>query len=414
MQQTSVDRLPGFVAQRVARMTQTPFTFYRGSADLMAIDLQGTPTSGLLTTAIGDAHLTNFGFYASPERQLVMDVNDFDQSHPGPWEWDLKRLAASLVIAGRGNGLTDETNRDIVQQAAQRYAIAMGRTASKGVLAYHLEVVTVDHLREGLKRTALKREIEIAEKKARRKTSASAILKLTESTEDGRYRIIESPPNLVAITDDNADIVGTTAAALTTALDTYVETLPYEWQRVLQSYSVEDVAYRLTGVGSAGMRTYIALLVGNGRDDVVFLQLKQAGPSVLAGRTGGPTSRHRHDGKRVVMYQMRSQTVSDPLLGWTSLGDHEFYVRQLRDMKGDVPVTGLDEQELSTYGQLCAALLARAHARSGDAASISGYLGTGTELGEAIAEFAVRYADQAQVDWQRVKDAAQAGLLPLP
>jgi uncharacterized protein (DUF2252 family) len=290
----------------------------------------------------------------------------------------------------------------------------MARAADIGHMAFYNEVFTVDDLQRLLKRTSLAREIELAESKARGRTQEASIPKFTEPVGDGRFRIIDAPPKLVDVTPETQDSVGVSQEAIVAALDYYVTTLPYDWQRVLQSYSVEDVAYRVTGVGSAGLRTYLALLIGNGPDDAFFLQVKEAGPSVLQGRAQAPAGRYRHNGERVVQYQRRSQTVSDPLLGWTTIGDRDYYVRQLRDMKGEVPIEELDAKELPVYGELCAALLARAHARAGDPAAISGYCGRGGDLDDAIATFAVAYADQNERDFAAVRAAALAGSLPYP
>ena len=409
---TNAGRLPDFVAIRVGRMVASPFAFLRGAADLMAIDLQQTPTTGLITTAIGDAHLANFGFYASPERQLVMDVNDFDQAQPGPWEWDLKRLAASIVVAGRGNGLSDTETRASVHASVGGYVSAMANAAKAGVMAFHIGIFTVDDLRQLLRRTSLRKEIALAEQKARGRTQEAAIPRFAEPAGDGRFRIIDEPPLLVDVTPDTAEATGTTQEEITAALDDYVATLPYEWQRVLQAYSVMDVAYRVTGVGSAALRTYLVLLTGDGAADFLFLQMKECAPSVLAGRVAAPTSRYAHNGERVVRYQQRSQTVSDPLIGWTTIRGRHFYVRQLRDMKGAIPIEDLDAEELPVYSALCGALLARAHARAGDPVAMAGYLGKGGSLGEAVADFAVAYADQTERDWSTARDAALAGHLP--
>ncbi|MFM2437910.1 MAG: hypothetical protein RLZ55_727 [Actinomycetota bacterium] len=412
MRMTSEGRLPDYVGVRVGRMVVSPFTFLRGAADLMAQDLVGTPHSGTYTTLIGDAHLANFGFYASPERHLMLDVNDFDQAAPGPWEWDLKRLAASLVVAARHNGLSDGIGKKAVEESIGAYAEAIDAAAREGTLPFNLDVFTVDRLRKIARKTAISDEVDLAEAKARRKTHASTMPKFTGRGESGELRMIDAPPLMVDVFDSEPAVVGATEDQIVDALDEYVETLPYNWQRVLRSYTFRDSAYRVTGVGSAGMRSYVALLTGMDDDDAVFLQLKEAGPSVLDGRADGPVSRHAHNGRRVVAYQQRSQAASDPLLGWTSMDGRDFYVRQLRDMKGDIPTESLDAIEMPLYGRLCGALLARAHARAGDAAAVSGYLGGGGALGESIAEFAVKYADQTEADWQAVSDAALAGDLP--
>lgn len=412
MRATSEGRLPDYIGVRVGRMTVSPFTFLRGAADLMAQDLVGSPHSGIYTTLIGDAHLANFGFYASPERHLMLDVNDFDQAAPGPWEWDLKRLAASLVVAARHNGLPDDVGRAAVRASISAYATAIDAAANEGTLPFNLDVFTVDRLRKIARKTAIADEVALAETKARRKTHATSMPKFTGRGAQGDLRMIDSPPLMVDVFDSEPAVVGATEDQIVDALDAYVETLPYNWQRVLRSYTFRDSAYRVTGVGSAGLRTYVALLTGKDDDDAVFLQLKEAGPSVLDGRADGPISRHAHNGRRVVAYQQRSQAASDPLLGWTQMEGRDYYVRQLRDMKGDIPTESLDGVEMPLYARLCGALLARAHARAGDAAAISGYLGGGGALGDSIAEFGVRYADQTEHDWRAVLDAALAGELP--
>lgn len=412
MNRTNADRLEHYRPIRVSRMMASPFTFLRGSAELMAIDLVGTPNSGFVTSAIGDSHLSNFGMYASPERQLVMDVNDFDMVHPGPWEWDVKRLAASIVVASRGNGLSPADARGSVISLIRQYAESMATISSRGVLDFHTQTMTVELLQTVLHRTSMAKEIELAQKKARNRTQASTIPKFTERLVHGAYQIIDAPPHLVRLDSPQAPAGLATREEIVEALDGYVANLPYEWQRVLHAYSVMDVAYRVSGVGSAGLRTYLALLTGNGHDDAIFLQLKEAAPSVLAGRSPFHTSRHTHEGQRVVSYQKRSQNVSDPLLGWTSLGGRDFYVRQMRDMKGAIPIEDLDEDEMPIYARICGALLARAHSRTADPALISGYLGKGAEIDEAMADFADAYAHQTEADWSAIRTAALAGELP--
>ena len=412
MRATNEGRLAEFIPHRVGRMVATPFTFLRGAADLMAIDLAGTPHTGHYTTAIGDAHLSNFGFYASPERHLLLDVNDFDQAAPGPWEWDVKRLAASIVVAGRENDLSDRVGREAVAQMTVAYSKAMAQAAATGVLSFQLQVFTVHDLRRLSRRTAMAKQVETAEQKARRRTHATTLPKFTLRGADGRLRMIEEPPLMVDVTPATEATVGASEDEIVDALDAYVETLPYHWQRVVRSYTFQDSAYRVTGVGSAGLRTYLALLTGTDEADATFLQLKEAGPSVLDGRTGGPSSRHRHNGRRIVAYQQRSQSASDPLLGWTSIGGRDFYVKQMRDMKGDIPVEDLDDEQLPLYARLCGALLARAHARAGDAVGIAAYIGGGESLGRALGDFAVAYADQTVADWAAVRAAALAGELP--
>lgn len=412
MRTTNEGRLAEFLPHRVGRMVVSPFTFLRGAADLMAIDLAGTPHSGHFTTAIGDAHLSNFGFYASPERHLLLDVNDFDQAAPGPWEWDIKRLAASIVVAGRENGLSDLIGQAAVAQMVTAYGTAMAQAAGTGVLDFQLQVFTVQHLRKLSRRTAMAKQVQTAEVKARRRTHAMSLPKFTLRGADGRLRMIEEPPLMVDVTPETETIVGASEDEIVGALDAYVETLPYHWQRVVRSYTFQDSAYRVTGVGSAGLRTYLALLTGTDDSDATFLQIKEAGPSVLDGRTGGPSSRHSHNGRRIVAYQQRSQSASDPLLGWTSIGGRDFYVKQMRDMKGDIPVEDLDDEQLPLYARLCGALLARAHARAGDPVGIAAYIGSGESLGRALGEFAVAYADQTTADWAAVRAAALAGELP--
>ena len=242
MRATNEGRLAEFIPHRVGRMVATPFTFLRGAADLMAIDLAGTPHTGHYTTAIGDAHLSNFGFYASPERHLLLDVNDFDQAAPGPWEWDVKRLAASIVVAGRENDLSDRVGREAVAQMTVAYSKAMAQAAATGVLSFQLQVFTVHDLRRLSRRTAMAKQVETAEQKARRRTHATTLPKFTLRGADGRLRMIEEPPLMVDVTPATEATVGASEDEIVDALDAYVETLPYHWQRVVRSYTFQDSA----------------------------------------------------------------------------------------------------------------------------------------------------------------------------
>ena len=397
-------RLERLIPVRVGRMAVSPYAFLRGAASLMAEDFAGMPRTGIEPVICGDAHLGNFGFYASPERDLVFDLNDFDEAHPGPWEWDLWRLTTSVWVAGRQNGLADSTCEDAVLWCAAAYRRQIARLAEQPLLARSFDRMDFDRMRLEMADWSLRGEIERSANLARNRTSDRALPKLTRER-DGMRRMVEQPPLVTHVSDDEKD-------RIIDGLEAYLTTLPQHWRRVLASYFFVDVAHKVVGVGSVGLRAFVVLLQGNGLDDMLFLQLKQSRRSCVAPFVHGDTAWHAHQGQRVVEYQQTLQTVSDPLLGWTTVDKRDYYVRQFRDMKGAVTIEGMDGSALMDYGRICGALLAKGHARSADPAILSGYLGQGDAADRAFARFARSYADQTEADHQALQEAVKTGRLP--
>lgn len=398
-------RLEHLVPIRVARMIGSPYGFLRGSAVVMAADVAGLPATGIRPVIGGDAHLGNFGFYGSPEGELVMDLNDFDEAHPGGWEWDLRRLTASIWVAGRMNGASEDDCRDAVRSCVQAYTAEVRYLADQPLIMRTYNRLDVDRLHETVTEKSLRDEIQRAARRARRRTSDRALPRFTEESGEGR-RIVEEPPLITRLDAQTYDQVAD-------GLDAYLGTLAPQWRRALGGYRLTDIAHKVVGVGSVGLRAYVALLEGSGPDDVVFLQLKQARRSVLAQHVHGDEMWHAHQGQRVVEYQQALQTVSDPLLGWTSLGDEQYYVRQFRNMKGTVPIDALDVAALTDYGGVVGHLLAKGHARTSGAAMIAGYAGESTKLEKAFATFARQYADQTEADHAALVAAVRVGRLPI-
>jgi uncharacterized protein (DUF2252 family) len=397
-----VDRL---VPVRVGRMSASPFAFLRGAAAMMAEDFAGLPATGILPVICGDAHLSNFGFYASPERDLVFDLNDFDEAHPGAWEWDVRRLVASVWMAGRQNGSTESQCGDAVARCVRAYRDHLAHLAEQPLLERAYERVDIDRLRGAATDPATLHEIERAVRRARRKTSDRALPRFTEGGPNGGRRIVDDPPLITRPDDEQYE-------RLAESLDGYLRTVSTQWARVLGGYRVVDIAHKVVGVGSVGLRAYLALCEGSSADDVLFLQLKQARRSVVARFVHGDQAWHAHQGQRVVEYQKALQTVSDPLLGWTTVGDRQYYVRQFRDMKGAVVVDGLDAAALADYAGVCGLLLAKGHARTSGASMIAGYLGGSDKAVEALCRFARRYADQTERDHAALLAAISRGVLP--
>src|SRR5690349_19794354 len=397
-------RVPRLVPVRIGRMAASPFAFLRGAAAVMAEDFAHLPTTGIVPVVCGDAHLVNFGFYASPERDLVFDLNDFDEAHPGAWEWDVRRLVASVHVAGRQNGHSEQDCRVAVARCVRAYRDHLAHLADQPLLARAYERVDLDRLRGTATDPAMLQEIERAARQARRKTSDRALPRFTRDN-GGERRIVEEPPLITRPSAERREQV-------VDGLDTYLGTLSTQWRRVLGGYRVVDVAHKVVGVGSVGLRAYIALLEGSSADDVVFLQLKQARRSVVARFVHGDHAWHAHQGQRVVEYQKALQTVSDPLLGWTTVGERQYYVRQFRDMKGAVVVDGIDAAALADYAGVCGLLLAKGHARTSGASMIAGYLGRSDKSDRALGVFARRYADQTERDHAALLAAVDRGLLP--
>ncbi|RSM83795.1 DUF2252 domain-containing protein [Amycolatopsis sp. WAC 01375] len=386
-------RLPELVELRRERMLASPFTFYRGAAGLMAADLAGTPSSGLTAQLCGDAHAANFGLYGTPEGQIVMDINDFDESVPGPWEWDLKRLAASLVLAGREGGIGESGCREAAEDAVKSYRRTIRGLAELPFLRSWNALPDASVLSE-VKAHDLIDDFEEAAEKARKNTSAKVTAKWTRRIDDHetgleRHRFVEDPPVLTHVDD-------ATAEAVVTGLVSYVDTLRESRRTLISRYRVSDVAFRVVGTGSVGLRSYVALLHGNSGEDLV-LQVKQANPSALAPYLG--LASPEHEGRRIVEGARLVQAETDILLGWTTIDGVPYIVRQFRNLKGDIDPAELKKDHLDDYGRLAGALLARAHARSLHPRMLAGYFEDDEDLDEAIGAYAVRYADQTEADF---------------
>jgi uncharacterized protein (DUF2252 family) len=403
------------VPLRYGRMMASPFAFYRGAAAVMAADLAPTPRSGLETQLCGDAHLSNFGAFASPERRLVFDLNDFDETLPGPWEWDVKRLAASFSLAGRERGCGERERRRIVRAVGREYRETMRRLARMGNLESWYQQLDADTI-AGRWATAAggkrRQEFERSVAKARAKDSSRAFSKLTEEVE-GKLRIAADPPLIVPI-DQLAEEakVGDIEGLVRGVLSDYRDSLDAERRTVLDGYRFVDAAFKVVGVGSVGTRAWIALLLGRDRSDPLFLQVKEAQRSVL--EPYAATSRYDHQGERVVQGQRLMQAASDVMLGWVRAKGidgrrRDFYVRQLWDWKGSVRVESMDARALNAYAEICGMTLAHAHARGGDRIAIGAYLGKGEACDYALAEFAEAYADQSERDYEALRDAVAEG-----
>jgi uncharacterized protein (DUF2252 family) len=410
-------RVPELVPIRWGRMLVSPFTFYRGAALPMASDLATTPVSGLAVQACGDAHLSNFGLFGSAERRLVFDVNDFDETLPGPWEWDVKRLAASLEVAARGNGFSGKQRRDIVMAAVGRYRQTMRTFAGMTNLDIWYAHMDVDELRAQFDSQLRARQRKALDKglaKARTRDSMQEVAKLTRMV-DGRPRIISDPPLLVAVEELVTSDVdpATIEKFLMEMLAKYRRTLETDRRYLLEGFQFVDMARKVVGVGSVGTRCWIALMLGRDESDPLFLQVKEAEASVLSRFVGA--SKYANQGQRVVAGQRLMQASSDIFLGWqrTEAGlddqSRDFYIRQLRDWKYSVEIETLTPAGLRLYGELCGWTLARAHARSGDRIAIGAYLGGSDAFDRAITQFAAAYADQNERDHEALVAAAASG-----
>jgi uncharacterized protein (DUF2252 family) len=417
LEQQATTRVPELVPVRWGRMMVSPFTYYRGAALPMASDLASTPVSGLAVQACGDAHLSNFGLFGSAERRLMFDVNDFDETLPGPWEWDVKRLAASLEVAGRDNQFPAKQRREIVMNAASRYRQAMREFASMTNLDVWYARADITELRAQFDSQLRARQRKYLDKglaKARTRDSMQELAKLTRMV-DGRPRIISDPPLLVPI--DELMPVQTDRADLQTQLQgliaRYQRTLETDRRYLLHQFEFCDMARKVVGVGSVGTRCWIVLMLGRDEADPLFLQVKEAEASVLSRFVGA--SKHANQGQRVVAGQRLMQASSDIFLGWqhveagTDGRARDFYVRQLRDWKFSVEISLLRPEGLQMYAGLCGWTLARAHARSGDRIAIAAYLGGSDVFDRAIARFATAYADQNERDYQALTDAVKTG-----
>jgi len=410
----AASRVPELVPIRYGRMAVSPFTFFRGAAAVMAADLDPTPTSGLRVQACGDAHLTNFGAFAAPDRSLVFDLNDFDETLPGPWEWDVKRLTASFEIAGRQNGFDRKRRRAAVLAAAGEYREAMRRFAGMRSLEIWYSRLDADGLLAmlGEHEPASVERVRRGVAKARGKDNLKALDRLTHRV-DGELRIISDPPLLVPGEEllEGEELEQFEAVVLQ-ILDSYRSTVQGDRRALLGSYRFRHLARKVVGVGSVGTRAWIVLLTGRDDEDPLFLQAKEAQSSVLEPYVGA--SRFDNHGQRVVEGQRLMQAASDIFLGWcpargTDGLERDFYVRQLWDWKRSIDPETLSERGLAAYGRLCGGTLARAHARSGDPIAIGAYLGSGGTFDEAIADFATLYADQNEADHAALLAAIASG-----
>ncbi|BAK36419.1 hypothetical protein MLP_34050 [Microlunatus phosphovorus NM-1] len=416
LEQQAATRVPELVPIRYGRMLVSPFTFYRGAALIMAADLAATARSGLNVQVCGDAHLSNFGVFASPERQLMFDINDFDETLPGPWEWDVKRLGASFEIAGRDRGFSEAQRREIVLAGAAEYRVRMRQAAEMRNLELWYTHVEVTQLFEQMKADLSRKHLAKAKAtvaKARTRDSMQAFAKLTHDL-DGERRITSDPPLVVPIEEllperRQRDEV---EAEIRGLIRSYRRTLETDRRHLLEEFELVHLARKVVGVGSVGTRAWILLLRGRDDQDPLFLQAKEAQESVLERFVG--KSRYQNHGQRVVAGQRLMQAASDIFLGWQRVNGldgqvRDFYVRQLRDWKGSADVDNMAPAVMTAYSRVCGSTLARAHARSGDRIAIAAYLGNGDVFDRAIADFSAAYADQNERDYQALRAAVDSG-----
>ena len=417
LEEQGKSRVPELVPVRYGRMMVSPFTFFRGAALPMASDLAATPVSGLAVQACGDAHLSNFGLFGSAERRLIFDVNDFDETLPGPWEWDVKRLATSLEVAARGNGFAGKQRREIVAAAVARYRQTMRSFAGMTNLEVWYAHMDMEQMRAQFDAQLRPRQRKLVDKglaKARTRDSMEEVAKLTRVV-DGQLRIIAEPPLLVPIDDLIPEHSDRTAfeEQFNGLLAKYRRTLETDRRFLLEQFRLADLARKVVGVGSVGTRCWIVLMLGRDDADPLFLQVKEAEASVLSRFVG--VSKYTNQGQRVVAGQRLMQASSDIFLGWqrTEAGldgqQRDFYVRQLRDWKYSVDIETMVPRGLRMYGELCGWTLARAHARSGDRIAIAAYLGGSDVFDRAITQFAAAYADQNERDHKALVKAVASG-----
>ncbi|MET8324946.1 DUF2252 domain-containing protein [Streptomyces sp. NPDC005181] len=403
VEESSRGRVPGLAPIRVGRMAATPFAFLRGSAGLMAHDLMGTPVTGVGAQLCGDAHAANFGLYGDARGSLVIDLNDFDETVFGPWEWDLKRLATSMVLAGREAGADEDTCRQGAYDTVGAYRRTM-RLLAKLPALDAWNAIADEELVSHTDARDLLGTLERVSQKARNNTSARFAAKSTEESEDGGRRFVDAPPVLRRVPDAEA-------AAVAAGLGDYVGTISPDRVPLLARYAIHDVAFRVVGTGSVGTRSYVVLLLDH-RGEPLVLQVKEARPSALAPylpAVGFDMPEVAHEGRRVVLGQKRMQVVSDILLGWATVDGRQFQVRQFRNRKGSVDPVALTADQVDDYGRMTGALLARAHAHSADPRLIAGYCGKNDELDEAMAGFAVTYADRTEADHAELVRAVGSG-----
>src|SRR3954454_7527488 len=406
LEEQNATRVPELVPIRHGRMIVSPFTFYRGTAAIMASDLSQAPSTGLCVQCCGDAHLANFGVFAAPDRRLVFDLNDFDETLPAPFEWDVKRLVASFVVAARGNSTRGKEQRAAARAAAAAYRTTMSKAAAMRFLDVWYTRSDAEELLSTVARGEDKATAKAAQKnlaKARTRTSLGSLSKFAQRI-DGGYQIRQQPPVIVRPPEAT---YGDFESIIRQGLADYARSLSPDRRLVLDHYHYVDFARKVVGVGSVGTEAFMILLMGDRDDDPLFLQVKEAETSVLAPYAGAGD--YEQQGERVVHGQRIMQAASDPFLGWatgTGTRGREVYVRQLRDMKGSAVIEGMPAARLARYGELCGVTLAQAHARSGDAAKIAGYIGDDDAFDSALERFAVAYADQNEADYARFTDAA--------
>jgi uncharacterized protein (DUF2252 family) len=416
LERQSATRVPELVPIRYGRMLVSPFTFFRGAALIMASDLAATPRSGFDVQCCGDAHLSNFGVFASPERELVFDVNDFDETLPGPWEWDVKRLAASMLVAAQENGYSAKQQHRVVQDTVEQYRTAMADFAAMNNLEVwyaHLDIErTLARFASQFKTKAVRKtEKELA--KAHTRDSMTALSKLTHEV-DGMPRIVAEPPLIVPIAElAKRESHGRMLEQLRELFRTYRASLQYDKRVLLEQYELVDFARKVVGVGSVGTRDWIALLLGADGQDPMFLQLKEAQASVLEEFLA--PSEFKNHGERAIIGQHLMQASSDIFLGWLHVKswldneERDFYCRQLKDWKGSAEIERMKAKGMAAYGRLCGWTLARAHARSGDRIAIAAYLGKGPSFDRAIVEFSHAYAEQNDRDYNALAAAVKSG-----
>lgn len=414
LQAQDARREADLVPIRHARMSVDPFTFYRGAAAIMAADLAAVPSTGLVTQLCGDAHVSNFGVFASPERRLLFDLNDFDETLRGPWEWDVKRLAASLVVAARTIGFDDETAP--AAAAVRAYRTAMGDFAGQAALPVWYARLDVDDVMARVRAGSRSKKVRRAEAdlaKARSRTGTLAAAKLTESV-DGELRFVAQPPLMVPLSTALPQRQrATVRKGISSNFRQYVDTLDGGPRHVLEQYDVVDIAHKVVGVGSVGLRAFLVLLQSRTDRSPLLLQIKEAGTSVLEAHLGAAPEAAA--GQRVVEGQRLMQAASDVFLGWSrsAIDDRQYYWRQFRDMKFSADLTRMSAAALRVHAEACGWTLARAHARSGPAAAIAAYLGKGSAFDDAVVAFARRYADQNEQDHGAHRQAIADGVLPV-
>jgi uncharacterized protein (DUF2252 family) len=404
LEESDADRIPGLIPVKYQRMSVSPFTFFRGTAIIQARDLANSRVSGITVQACGDCHLANFGGFASPERVLVFDINDFDETFPGPWEWDVKRLVASLILAARDRSFSKSTADEVVRAAAASYRERMSEFAEMKVLDTWYAQVTFDAIQKHFRKDAdLSARLARKHKKALSQTSEAVVPKLTEVV-NGLRQIADNPPVIYHFHEFSKNFEKQHA----NFIKEYKKSLHADRRHLYERYHYQDSAIKVVGVGSVGTRCYLSLLLAD-EDDPLFLQVKEARRSVLESPHG--KSRYAHQGYRVVAGQRVMQAASDIFLGWARTKEHDYYLRQFRDMKVSAEVETFRPSTLVGYASLCGWTLARAHAKAGDAAMIAGYLGSSNQFDNALAKYSEAYADQAERDFKTFQAAIRSGRL---